>query len=284
MNIHNQILKDDRNLNFCTFGNPNGEPVFYFHGFPSSFLEPKQCGLDKTAEELNINLITANRPGYGDSEFHKNRKLLDWPDDICELADSLGIKKFSVLGYSGGGPYALACAQKIPNRLNKVVVVSGMGPASAPGIKDVPSWMLVKWPGFILNIVLGGMKKMVENNPDKFLSSVNKSLPKVDMETFEKQNFKNEFVAVLKEAFKTGIKGAKQDAKIYKQNWGFELENIQHQVFVWHGEKDANVKIETAKYIAVKLPNYISNYYEKEGHLSLISNKSKEIFEIFLNS
>ena len=282
MNIQNHILKDGRKLSFCIYGKPDGESVFYFHGFPGSHLEVPLTGLIETSEKLNICLIAVNRPGYGDSDFQKNRNLLDWPDDISELADSLGINKFSVHGYSGGGPYALACAYKIPARLKKVVVVSGMGPTKAPGAKEVPSWLIIKWSGFMQSVILKAMKKMVETNPYKFHSAMNKSLPKVDLDLLEKNNFKEDFVVVLKEAFKPGIKGVKQDARIYKNHWGFQLKEITHPVYLWHGEDDATVKLETAKYISDELPNCIVKVYSNEGHLSLIFNKSKEIFATFL--
>jgi pimeloyl-ACP methyl ester carboxylesterase len=281
MKIQNQILKDGRKLSFSICGALNGEPVFYFHGFPGSHLEVELTGLKETAEKLNIRMIAVNRPGYGDSDFQRKRCLLDWPDDICELADSFKIEKFSVLGYSGGGPFALACAYKVPKRLKKVIVVSGMGSVYAPGAKKVPSWSIIKLPGFVMNIILKGMKKIVEQKPEKFLSSMNKSLPKVDVEALKNFKLEKDFIVVLKEAFKSGIKGAKHDAKIYRKHWGFKLNGIDHKVHLWHGEEDANVKIKTAQFIASKLPNCFSNFYPKEGHLSLIVNKSNEILETF---
>lgn len=72
-------LHDGRMLGYAEYGDPGGTPVFYFHGFPTS--------------------------------------RLDWPDDVADLADELELDRFVVLGGSGGGPFAAACAFRIPARL-----------------------------------------------------------------------------------------------------------------------------------------------------------------------
>jgi len=282
MKMHKLGLNKGRHLSYFEYGSKSGTPVFYFHGFPGSHLEVEMNNGDEIAKVLNIRLIAVNRPGYGDSDFQPKRSLLDWPDDIAELADSLGINKFSVVGCSGGGPYAIACAYKIPDRIKKAGVVSGMGPVNAPGVKEVATWSIIKWPGFIQEIIFRAMKKMADNNPSKLLGSMNKTLPEVDREFLKNPETFNNFIMSLKEAFRSGYKGAKQDAKIYKNNWGFQLKDVHHQIYLWQGEQDLNVRIETAKYVADELPNCTSNYYPDEGHLSLIGNKTLEILETFV--
>lgn len=275
------VLTKGRRLCYIEYGVPSGVPVIYFHGFPGSHIEFEMIG-DQLVKDLNIRLISVSRPGYSDSDPLYNHTLLDWPDDITALADTLSIDKFSVIGLSGGGPYVLACAYKIPNRIKKAVVVSGMGPVSAPGAKDIPAWSIIKWPGFIQNIILMGFKKLIDSDPEKFLANMNKSIAKVDLETLKNDELTKRFIAALKEALKNGYKGAKEDAKIYKRDWGFELKDVEHEVLLWHGEKDINVKIETAKYVAAQLPNCISNFYPNEGHLSLIDKYALEIFKEFV--
>ena len=104
------------------------------------------------------------------------------------------------------------------------------------------------------------------------MEAMDKDLPKVDLEAMNRNSMRNRFVMVLQEAFKNGIKGAKQDAQIYKSNWGFHMNEIVHPIHLWHSEDDANVKIETAEFMASELPNSISKLYPNEGHLSLIVN------------
>src|SRR5690242_15693615 len=116
MSENNTIkLKNGYVLGYAEYGDPQGKPIFYFHGWPSSRFQAKV--LDAIARKLNIRIFSVDRPGYGLSDFQPNRTLLDWPGTVTELGDKLGLNKFAVMGVSGGGPYAVVCAYKIPERL-----------------------------------------------------------------------------------------------------------------------------------------------------------------------
>jgi len=123
-------LHDGRRLSYEEYGDPEGHPVFMFHAFLGSrLLYPAN---ETTALKLGLRFIVPDRPGHGYSDLKKDRTLLDWPGDVIQLADSLKLKRFSVLGYSGGGGYALACAYKIPERIETMVLVSARTPCIAP--------------------------------------------------------------------------------------------------------------------------------------------------------
>jgi pimeloyl-ACP methyl ester carboxylesterase len=128
-------LKDGRSLGYVDYGNPDGKPIFCFHGFFGSRLDWTYFDDACRFEDLNARIIVADRPGMGLSDFKPKRKLLDWPNDVVELADSLKLDRFGVMGISGGGPYAVACAYKIPERLTATAIVSGMGPSEAPAVR-----------------------------------------------------------------------------------------------------------------------------------------------------
>jgi pimeloyl-ACP methyl ester carboxylesterase len=275
-------LHDGRKLCFRSFGDKGGEPVFYFHGFPSSGQEVRLNSGDRTAKDLNLHIIAVNRPGYGESEFQAGRNLLDWPDDISELADSLGIDKFSVLGVSGGGPYAIACAYKIPSRLKKVGVVSGMGPFTAPGAKKSASAPILRSPRFMQNLMLKGFKKALDKNPEKVARRMRKGFPEADNAIIAIPEERDVLLNALKEGLSAGPEGAKQDAKIYKGYWGFSLEDVKQQVYLWHGEEDLSVRIETAKSVAGQLANCLPRYFPGEGHFSLLYNEAHDIYRLFV--
>ncbi len=113
-NIYNQItLCDGRGLGFAEFGDLQGRPVFYFHGFPGSRLEAKLA--EKISLDTHVRFIGIDRPGYEFSSVKPARTFFDWPDDVAELADALGVDRFSILGVSGGGPYAAACRKSRPS-------------------------------------------------------------------------------------------------------------------------------------------------------------------------
>jgi pimeloyl-ACP methyl ester carboxylesterase len=134
--INQQLrLPSGRMLAYDECGTPDGTPIFYFHGSPSSRLEWGLFGGEMLANRLNIRLIVPDRPGLGHSEFQPGRQIGDWPADVIALADQLALARFAVLGYSGGGPYAAACALlKIPGRLTRVGIVSGTAPFDEPGL------------------------------------------------------------------------------------------------------------------------------------------------------
>lgn len=279
--VRQQLLQDGRELSYRSYGKADGETVFYFHGFPSSGLEVMLNNGGQTASELGLKIIAVNRPGYGLSDFETDRQLLDWPDDISELADSLGIEKFSVLGVSGGGPYAIVCAYKIPERLKNVGVLSGMGPYSAPGVKKSAASPILKLPRFLRGPMLKGFRKMLIKNPDKVAEKMKKRFPPADAKILDIQAEKDVLLNALIEGLSAGPDGAKQDAEIYKNDWGFELGDVQKQVYLWHGEDDMSVKPETGKYVAGQLPNCIAKFYPGEGHFSLLYNEAFEIYSIF---
>ncbi len=118
-------LQDGQILDYAEYGSPEEKPMFYFHGHPGARLEARFMA--EQAVQAGIRLIGVDRSGMGLSSYKAGRHLLDWPDDVCELADNLGIDRFGVAGFSGGGPYAIACAYKLPNRLTACRVIAGAG-------------------------------------------------------------------------------------------------------------------------------------------------------------
>ena len=120
------FLPDGRALGFARFGALDGKPLLFFHGLGASRLTRHPD--DSIATSLGVQVITVDRPGIGLSDPKPGRTLLDWPNDVVALADALGIEQFAVLGWSGGGAHALACAYKIPERLSAVGVVSSGAP------------------------------------------------------------------------------------------------------------------------------------------------------------
>ena len=117
-------LDDGRELAFREFGDPTGTPVFAFHGTPGS--QRMFAPLDESARRLGVRLIAPDRPGYGNSDYVSDRRLLDWPRDVVALADFLGIAKFGVFGVSGGGPHAAVCAHRLAPRLLGAAIVCGI--------------------------------------------------------------------------------------------------------------------------------------------------------------
>ena len=135
-------LSNNRQVGYAEFGDPNGFPVFFFHGFPGSRLMTGD--FDKIARIKHCRLIGIDRPGMGLSSTDKNHTLLSWADDIKEVADHLKINSFSIIAHSGGAPYALECAHQIPKRVSHIALVSAMPPTTLPETRNgVPRSLLL---------------------------------------------------------------------------------------------------------------------------------------------
>jgi pimeloyl-ACP methyl ester carboxylesterase len=259
-------------LGYDEYGAPEGKPVFYFHGHPSSRLDwPGLVDNADSASELNVRIIAVDRPGYGLSDFQAGRQILDWPDDVVELADALQLDRFAVLGYSGGGPYAAVCAFKISERLTATAIVSGMGPADAPGTKDGFSWIYAGKGPVTRRLLLMMTSLGVRKKPDQFISKMKESLKGPDKELIlDKPEMLETTVEIFVEALRPGIAGTQQEAGLYAQPWGFQLQDITAEVYLWHGEEDGNVLVSVGRYVAGAIPNCHANFIENEGHLTLI--------------
>jgi pimeloyl-ACP methyl ester carboxylesterase len=276
-NSHQVKLRDGRTLGYAEYGALDGVPVFYFHGFPGSRLDYLLADAGDAAMETNTRIIAVDRPGLGLSTFKRGRRILDWPDDVTELAEALQIKRFAVLGISGGGPYAAACALKIPGRLTAAGIVCGMGPSDAPGMEDGVSWTIPGQPSIIRRFVLMLTSMGLQRDPDQFLARSKETLSEPDQRLLDQPELAKLFVEGLQEAFRSGVGGANRDAALYAKPWGFRLEEINAPVHLWHGEQDANVPVSVGRNVAEAIPNCAAQFYQEEGHLTLPHNRMREV-------
>ena len=123
-------LSDGRTLAFGSFGDPSGDPLLFFHGTPGSHFEGEL--LHEASAARGVRLIAPDRPGIGRSTPQPGRTLLGWADDVAELAEALGLVRLRLIGYSGGGPFALACGCRLADCIDALVVVSGSAPMDRP--------------------------------------------------------------------------------------------------------------------------------------------------------
>jgi pimeloyl-ACP methyl ester carboxylesterase len=280
-------LKDGRMLGYAEYGNPGGKPVFYFHGHPGARLEWPFWDPDgSAAAELKARIIAVDRPGTGLSDFKRGRKIPDWSADVIELADALQVDRFAVLGISGGGPYAAACAFKIPGRLSATAIVSGMGPSEAPGAKDGLSWGFAGKPSLIRRVMLMmmslGLRKNPDNVKDQFVSQGKELLPEPDRVLMEKPEFMQTLIDSLQEQFRSGIAGLHHEASLYARPWRFRLQDINAEVHLWHGDLDRSVPVSVGRYVADAIPNCHARFIENEGHMSLSINYIREILSVLV--
>ena len=230
-------LPDGRQLGFAEFGSPDGTPILYFHGLPGSRLEARH--LQNVALLNHYRLIGIDRPGMGLSSVHLKRSILSWANDVESFADYLGLKKFSIVGHSGGAPFVAACAYKIPNRLNGVAIVSGMAPFEIPeatasltrgqrlinrAIHTMP-WVAT---------VMVKLMSMILKKP-AMQKQMLKQLPEVDQRVFRDSGSNQAFILATLEAFRHGVVGVSQEIQLTLKPWGFDIASIKCPVTIWQG-------------------------------------------------
>jgi len=275
-------LKDGRKIGYAEYGDLKGKPLFFFHGWPSSRLQAKI--LDEPAKKLQVHVVSLDRPGYGLSSFKQDRKLLDWPDDVLEIANKLKFRKFAVVGVSGGGPYAAVCAYKISERLTTVGIVVGLSPTDIKGVlQGMAFFNRLAWRSYhsfpILmqitsSIHLSQARKII---PDLFSFAYRTKLDRKQMSKSLKEDIARNRV----EAFKQGKSATAMDLKIYTDDWGFDLKEIKTKVLLWYGDADKNVSLNMGKYYASQIPNAKLTIYRNEGHF-LIRRHATDIINALI--
>jgi pimeloyl-ACP methyl ester carboxylesterase len=278
-------LSDGRRLGFDQHGPVTGIPLFLFHGVPSSRLDWYLFGTTELTRQLNLRVIAVDRPGIGCSSPRSDARLMDWPADVATLADRLGLTRFGVLGYSGGGPFALACARLLPERLTAVGVVSGELSHNVAGVMASMStasrqfFTLCRFAPSLGRGLLMLMGMSARRDSEQFLAQMLASLPAPDRRVMTDSAKQRAFLATVREALRQGPRGAQEDAAQVVRPWGFQLEEIAVPVHLWHGQADQNAPVAMGHYLAQHLPQCHAAFYPNEGHLSLVVHHAQEILE-----
>lgn len=288
MNTENHLrLPDGRTLFYAEFGKPDGVPVLYFHGAPSSRLEPLFLG-DEVLARLGLRVIAPDRPGMGGSDFQPGRGFTDWPKDVTALADALGLERFSVLGNSGGGPYVAVCAAKIPERLRAAVIVSGGWRMDSPEARaGLPfmnrlTLMLAKRMPWLLRLLLKSMGAVAQGNREQELAQMKKRMPPADYAAFAEPGRVEAFGQMMREALRQGTKGSAYEMGLYVREFGFGLDEIRIPLHLFHGEQDTNAPIAMVRSVVDRLPNARLITYPNEAHLSTLCNHVEEFAQVLI--
>jgi pimeloyl-ACP methyl ester carboxylesterase len=278
------LLGDGRRLGYAQYGLPGGEPIFYFHGHPGSRLEGRFAHLAAAAAGFQV--IALDRPGLGLSDVQSARTLTDWPADVAEAADHLGFSRFSVAGASGGGPYALACAWRLPTRVSRVAVISGVGPYQVHGITRGMRWQNrvgfqfgSRWPA-LAGLLMRSMRRSVIDQPERTIDALARAMSAADAEIVRRPEVRDILIADLIEAFRQGSAGATQDMVLLGRSWGFSLRDIEPDVYLWQGGADTLVPPAMGRYLAEQIPRCHASLLPGEGHL-LIIDRMPDLIEAF---
>jgi pimeloyl-ACP methyl ester carboxylesterase len=266
-------LTDGRKIGYIEYGDPNGFPVMFFHGTPGSrliFLED-----DETSRKLGIRLISLDRPGFGISTPKPNRTVLDWAEDVREVADYLSLDKFAIIGVSGGGAFAAACAYKLPDRVTTVALVSsttpwenGKAPKSEMRANKIAFFLAKRLP-WLLKASYNAQKKLIKQDPEKFMKQMkegNKHLNEWDRQFLQTEEQLKGTMMHLSEAFRVSVDECINEAVLMTKPWDFSLAEIKIPVDIWHGENDTMAPTDEIKKLAPTIPNCQTHYIPGAGH------------------
>ncbi|HEX7222741.1 MAG TPA: alpha/beta fold hydrolase, partial [Candidatus Limnocylindrales bacterium] len=236
-------LADGRDVTVAEWGPEDGKPVFLLHGQPGSRCF---CPDRAATHRAGVRLIAFDRPGYGGSTPRPGRRILDGVDDLAEIATLLGLERFGVVGWSSGGPYALAAAARIPERLTGVAVVAGEGPShEAPELLDDLSEVMRerverarRGDPAVGAEIEERIAPLVES-PEAILPAPSDSGPQnVDARLVADTGYRTAMIAMFEEAYRQGTAGWRDDWVASYTPWGFRLADVMGPVNVWWGDAD----------------------------------------------
>ncbi|MBZ4418009.1 alpha/beta fold hydrolase [Myxococcus sp. RHSTA-1-4] len=269
-------LKDGRRLAYVEAGDLDGLPVFFIHGNPGSrYMRHPD---DRLTYGLGVRLITPDRPGYGLSDYQPGRTLLDFPDDLEQLANALRVGRFAIMGVSAGGPYVAACAWRLGARITRAAIVSGAAPLRRPGAmegvnKDYRNaYAMAAWPEWLLHPLMAMHDRQVRANPKRALDGVLAHASPDDRAVLADPLIARQVQGWRREATRNGVAGMRREAHILASPWEVPLEEIRCDVDLWYWEGDSIVPPQMGQYLATRIPRAVPHFLAGGGHFSIYSH------------
>jgi pimeloyl-ACP methyl ester carboxylesterase len=264
-------LSDGRFLGYDEYGDPSGTPVLFFHGFGSSRIVRHPD--DGIAAELGLRMLAVDRPGIGLSTRQPGRRLLDWPRDVAELAGHLGLERFAITAWSGGGPYALACGWALQPRVSTIGLISA--PAPLAGVAGARGYTYrhhraasraADHAPWIIRLAMWRWSRAQRHDPEGKLDDAIAGMVGADREILGDPNLRAVMIANTLEMCRQGHGGLYDEALIMARPWGFPIEGVGVPVRIWHGEVDTSVPVGMGHYLAAAMPRVRASFYPGEGH------------------
>src|SRR5215475_7454939 len=265
---------DGRAITLEIVGDRDAMPVLLCHGLADSRLAAQP--LRQAAQELGLCIIAPDRPGIGGTDRHRLSQLADWADDAADVLDALHIDSAALLGVSGGGPFAAACAALLPRRVRSLMLVAPLG---------LPGWPTAGMaPGERLSLLLasripefGGwsldrLAALARRWPQLFIRLTATAQPASDIRALQQDGMREAFLTSYIEAFRGGSWGVAQDLRVLTRPWGFDLGVIRAPTWVHQGDADTTVPPGHARLYAGAIPGAQLHIHPGDGHFSIFRN------------
>ncbi len=266
-------VRDGRRLSFAEYGPRNGPTFLWMHGTPGG---RRQIPMDvrRYATEAGVRVIGVDRPGIGSSTPHLYPEVLDFAEDLRHLLDTLDVENASLVGLSGGGPYALAGAVALPDRIHSVGVLGGVAPTRGPdAVHDGPIQLAVQLAPMIaalrrpLGAALAPVIRSVKPLAGSALEAYAYFQPAGDKALLAIPEFKAMFLDDLLNGSRFQISAPLADLVLFTREWGFHLSDVDTRVSWWHGDEDHIVPLHHGLHVVDRLPEATMTVMPGESHL-----------------
>jgi len=280
----NIAVGDDRQIGFAEFGDPQGRAVFWLHGTPGA---RRQIPMEARvyAEQRQIRLIGVDRPGIGSSTPYQYDTVFAFAEDLRTIADTLGVDKFEVIGLSGGGPYTLACAAAMPDRVIAAGVLGGVAPVrGADGIAGGVSTLIsaaapiVEIAGGPLRLAASTLIRLIRPVAEPALYLYARISPEADRQLLVRPEFKAMFLDDLLNGSRKQLAAPFADVVVFARDWGFRLDEVKVPIRWWHGDRDHIVPFEHGQHVVSRLPDAQLTHLPGESHLAGLG-RAEEILD-----
>ncbi|MFC8501330.1 alpha/beta fold hydrolase [Pedococcus sp. NPDC057267] len=236
--------------------------------------------------ERGVRMVMADRPGYGRSTRHPGHGLASVADDLAQLLDHLGLEQVPVIGISGGGPYALALAERHPERVRRVAVVVGAAPLEEAEVDlligaNAEVRRRVRrggWPDVFE--FLQGMRSEVLKDPLAAFRAVMQDAPAADHAVMADPEWQAVMSEGFREALRPGAEGWTDESQLLFGAWDLTPEDIQVDVTWWHGRHDANAPLAAAQRLARRLRSCELRVWEAAGHLEVYHREPEVLADV----
>ena len=267
---------EGRLLTAAAYGPHDGTPVVYLHGTPGSRLQPPPD--PAILDRLGIRLLTYDRPGYGASTRVLGRRVADAAVDVATVADAFAVQHFAVLGYSGGGPHALAAAALLPERVTRAAAMASVAPMDAEGLDFFAGMSPGNLEEFdaalaghdTLSIMLDPIAGAVTEDVYAFIAALRADLPTEDADVLDRPDVTQWLATAVDEGLRPGPGGWVDDDLAFAAPWGFDVGQIRVPVGVWHGTLDTLTPVGHAGWLAQAIPGAQGHLSVGTGHLGML--------------
>jgi pimeloyl-ACP methyl ester carboxylesterase len=269
----NVAVGEDRQIGFAEFGDPQGRAVFWLHGTPGARRQiPTEARV--YAKQHGIRLIGLDRPGTGSSSPHLYHNVAAFADDLRTIADILGIDRMAVIGLSGGGPYALASAAAMSDRVVAAGVLGGVAPflgdeGITSGLMNLGKRVapLLQLAGDPLRIGASLVIRAVRPFATSALILYAAVSPEADRRLLTRPEFGAMFLDDLLNGSRKQLAAPFNDVILFTRDWGFRLDEVKVPVRWWHGDSDHIVPFAHGEHAVALLPDAELIVLPGESHL-----------------